>query len=326
MKDKIINYNLINGILDLNDFALLLNPDKQTASFIPDNIQHYPIINSKINILVGEEASRRFDYKLMVTNPEEISEIENNKKESWMQDLFYWATSDSANEEEAERDLEKIARYNKYEWQDIREIRGNAILKHYMLELGIKAKFNAGFYNALWSGEEVYQVNIVGGEPTLDVVNPNKMVVLRGGSSPRVEDADMIVMWDYKSPGQIIDQYYDVLTDKDIKYLDELPFSSGVDELDNEDPRMNFIFSSVGEVSYGDGLMLPNSPFDADKHLGNGITDGFGNVREVRVYWKSYRKILKVKSYNFETGEEEYNFYPETYKVNTDLGEEQEVL
>ena len=76
LKNKIINYNLVNGKLDIKDFAMILNPNNQIASYIPDKIQHYPIINSKLNILAGEESSRRFDYKLVVTNPDQISEIE----------------------------------------------------------------------------------------------------------------------------------------------------------------------------------------------------------------------------------------------------------
>ena len=44
------------------------------------------------------------------------------------------------------------------------------------------------------------------------------------------------------------------------------------------------------------------------------------------MYWKSKRKIKEVKSYDPETGEEEYNFYPETYIINKDLGEEEKIL
>lgn len=87
LKNKLINYNLVNGHLDMNDLKMIINPNKQTASYIPDDIQHYPIINSKLNVLVGEEASRRFDFRLVVTNPEAISEIENNKKEMLFAEL-----------------------------------------------------------------------------------------------------------------------------------------------------------------------------------------------------------------------------------------------
>lgn len=55
------------------------------------------------------------------------------------------------------------------------------------------------------------------------MVNPNKLIVLKSGSSSKIEDADMLVLWDFKSPGQIIDTYYDVLTNKDIEYIDRLP-------------------------------------------------------------------------------------------------------
>jgi hypothetical protein len=51
-----------------------------------------------------------------------------------------------------------------------------------------------------------------------------------------------------------------------------------------------------------------------------------GNIRVLRVYWKSRRKIKKVKSYDPETGEEVFNFYPETYITKTEEGEEETVF
>jgi len=37
-------------------------------------------MNSKLNVLRGEESKRLFDFKVVVTNPNAISEIEDNKK------------------------------------------------------------------------------------------------------------------------------------------------------------------------------------------------------------------------------------------------------
>ena len=51
-----------------------------------------------------------------------------------------------------------------------------------------------------------------------------------------------------------------------------------------------------------------------------------GNVRVLKVYWKSRRKIKKVKSYDPVTGEEEFNFYPETYYCDPDKGEEEQIF
>jgi hypothetical protein len=51
-----------------------------------------------------------------------------------------------------------------------------------------------------------------------------------------------------------------------------------------------------------------------------------GNVRVLRVYWKSKRKIKKVKSYDPITGEEIFKFYPENYIIDKDNGEEETIF
>ena len=60
---KKINYDLVNGKLHMRDLELIVNPEHSEASFIPDKIQHYPIMNSKLNVLKGEEAKRVFDKR-----------------------------------------------------------------------------------------------------------------------------------------------------------------------------------------------------------------------------------------------------------------------
>lgn len=82
-----INYDLVDGKLHMDDLALLYNPEGIKAGFIPDKIQHYPIMNSKLNVLRGEESRRIFDYRVIVTNPNAITDIENDKKKALFQSL-----------------------------------------------------------------------------------------------------------------------------------------------------------------------------------------------------------------------------------------------
>ena len=44
---KKINYDLVDGKLHMSDLQLIINPNNIIAGYIPDNLQHYPIINSK---------------------------------------------------------------------------------------------------------------------------------------------------------------------------------------------------------------------------------------------------------------------------------------
>ena len=327
---KKINYDLLNGILHMQDLEVIINPENLDAGFIPDKIQHYPIMNSKLNVLRGEESKRVFDYRVVITNPNAISEIENEKKQQVFMALQQLIAESSQSEEEFNQGLEKLGEYYSYEWQDMREIRANALLNHYTKEYNIPFMFNQGFMDAAAVAEEMYQCDIVGGEPVIERLNPNKVRIYKSGYSNRVEDADMIVIEDYWSPGKIIDTFYDVLTPKDMKYIESLPYtvsSDSVDSMDNIDDRKGFVNAHMASDVIEDNYFIdPDTIFSVDEFDNLLPYDFAGNIRVSRIYWKSRRKIKEVKSYDPMTGEEVFTFYPETYVCNEDLGEEEKVF
>ena len=202
----------------MEDLAMVINPDNIQAGFIPDRIQHYPIMNSKLSVLRGEESKRVFDYRVVITNPNAISEKENTRKEELNARLQQVIADKSQSEDEFNQELEKINDYFTFEWQDSREIRANALLSHYTKEYNIPFLFNMGFMDGMTVGEEIYQCDIVGGEPTIEKINPLKIRVFKSGYSNRIEDAGMIVIEDYWSPSRVIDTFYDSLSRKDIEY------------------------------------------------------------------------------------------------------------
>lgn len=312
----------------MNDLELILNPDSIKAGFIPDRVQHYPIMNSKLNVLRGEEAKRIFDYKVIVTNPNSVADIERTRKEELLNELQQAIQNTAASEEEFNAELERLNDYYTYEWQDFREIRANALLNHYAKQYNIPKIFNDGFMDALTVSEEIYQCDINGGEPTIERVNPLKIRIYKSGYSNRIEDADMIVIEDYWSPGKVYDTFGDVLTKKDMEYLEKIPDHIGqaqTDAMNNIDDRLGFVnnFMIGDEITQTDGFFW--DPFGSTDGVSNSLLpyDLAGNVRVLRVYWKSRRRIKKVKSYDPDTGEEKFTFYPETYVTNKDMGEEE---
>ncbi len=159
---KKINYDLLNGIVHYNDIEALMNPERIIEKTTPNNIQHYPIINVKLDVLRGEESKRVFDYKVIVTNPNAISEREEQKKTEVYEQLQQLVSDQSSSEEEFQQNLQKMGDYFSYEWQDMREIRANQILNHYVKEYNIPLIFNKGFSDALSVGEEIYHCYIKG--------------------------------------------------------------------------------------------------------------------------------------------------------------------
>ena len=323
-----INYDLLNGQLHMDDVAVLLNPYHLDASFIPDAIQHYPTINRKLEVLHGEEKRRLFDFRVVITNPNAISEIEEERNKQVNMKLQQLISDTSQSEEEFNQELEKLADYFQYEYQDKREVRANRVLNHYIKELEMPQMFNSGFEDAYTVGEELYCCDIVGGEPYVEKLDPMKVRVLRSGYDHEIEKADMIVIEDYWSPGRVIDTYWDQLTKKDIDAIEnsatngESPY---VDSMDNLDARFGFVPKYNIDWSGGDALDA-YTLFDEATSGSLLPYDLNGNVRVLRVFWKSRRKIKKVKSYDPETGEEEFNFYPETYRCDPYKGEEEQVF
>ena len=332
-----INYDLINGIIHMDDVAAILNPNNVATAFVPEKIQHYPIINSKLNTLRGEEAARVFDWRAIVTNPYAVSQIEEEKKQQFFQAVQQIVENPDIDQQQAEKQVQETQEYFDYNWQDVREIRANELIRHYSKEQNFKQLFNDGFMDALSSATEVYQCGIAGGEPYIVRLNPMKLRVFRSGYSNRIEDADVIIYEDYWSPGKIVDTYYDELTPKDIKWLsNEIPdFNGGspTGAAGNYNEAYPFVQATLGE----DGLMINDNSgvgliYDAFPDFAGGVGsdllpyDVAGNIRVVHVWWKSRRKIFKVKSFDPVTGEEVFDFYPETYVADKDAGEEATTL
>lgn len=324
-----INYDLMHGKLHMSDLKLLVNPFGIDASFIPDNIQHYPIVNSKVEVLKGEESKRLFDFRVVVTNPNAISEMEEEKNQKVNQALQQLLMDTSMSEEDYQKELEKQAYYFTYEYQDKREVRGNLVLNHYIKELEMPQMFNRGFDDVIDVAEELYQCDIVGGEPYVEKLDPRDVGIISSGNSTRIEDADMIVIEQYWSRGRIYDTYWDQLSAKDREALEKMSINGRdamyADKMDNVNPTYG-MFPMPEDWTAGDEIINPNDLFTDETHHNLSPYDMQGNIRVLRVYWKSRRKIKKVKSYDPETGEEVFNFYPETYIIDPDKGEEEQIF
>lgn len=328
--NKQINYNLLNGIVDMHDMQVILNPTGLQDDLVPNEIQHYPIINSKLNILRGEESKRLFDYKAIVTDPNSISEASNEKKALLLQDLQQLIQNTAISEEQASQKLEELNQYYSYTWQDFREQRANILLKHYNLETNFSALFNDGIMDALTVGEELYLCDIIGGEPTLEKLNPTNVTVVRSSYSKKVEDADMIIIKDYWSPGKIIDIYGEALTEKDRKYIENINTTSfggsSTDEMANWDERRGWVYVGDKDDNLKNQDTIKNLFGESGYMNNDSVCDFDGNIRVMRVFWKSRRKIKKITSFDPETAEEIIDFYPETYIPDTDRGEKEEVF
>ena len=319
IRNRVINLNLYNGKVDPTDIANMLNPHGLKADFISQSIPHHPILVPKIDIIVGEEINRSFDWYLTVTNPDAISMKEKEKAQVVKKRLIS-ILQQNLSEEDLQAELKALDRFMRYDYQDLRERMGNHLLRHYFEELNFTKKFNEGFKDALIMGEEIYQSDIVSGEPFMEKLNPLKVHSIRSGNSSRIEDSDLIIIEDHWSPGRIIDTFYESLKPSEIDYISNYTnrSSQGKYTVDDEnhllirDNAENIIddYITMGEI---------NGHFFSSDYI-----DSVGNIRVLRVYWRSQKKIKKVKFYD-EFGQEQSKLVSEEYILDKGMGEEETV-
>ena len=322
--NKQTNYDLRINKINFNDIESTVNVHQLDENNYQDTFEHIGIGNNKINLLVGEELKRQEEFKVYISSNDEesISNKEQQIKSLYLRELNETIEKESESKEEIKERFSKLDHYLKYEFQDLKEITANKILKKEVQKQRLKIKFSQAFEDALICGEQIMYAGIEGREPVARKVNPLNIFTLGSGESPYLEDSDIIVEYAYLSVGQVIDKYWDELKPTDISYLEEgkdfLTQTNGLITPSSGSTWRNLsVLDRFGydELSGLHTLTNPNSAF------GNGAFNGQGEVRVVKVNWRSRRKLLKLK-YLDKFGDEQYKYVSEHYIIDETIGEE----
>jgi hypothetical protein len=314
------NMDLYNNILNTDDMISMCDPFGINNNDFPFEPQHYPVANSKINLLLGEEMKRKFDWKVRVINQDAVTEKQKAIKEMINEQFIELITSDTPQDQLAQK-LQEFDNYLSYDYKDIREKRATDLLNHVIEKENLKFKWNMGFLDGLVAGREVYALDILNGEPRVRKCNPANVRIVRKGQSPDVQDADIVLEWGYHSKGNVIDDYSDYLTDKEVSEIETMgvTMSTSSDEAVAQGREPDLVAGTFSMIEDADGNLTPSTA-TANTLLSPISNDGA--ILVTRVVWRSYRKIGKLKYYDRKTGEELYRFVDEFYKAHVERGEE----
>jgi len=305
-QDKIRNYSLYNGHFDKADMETELQPLKTENLSFPANIQYRDIASPIFNLLFGEESKRGLNFIIRAINEDAISEKETFMKDT-MLSFLYQSLSQEQTEGQEQQTPEQVQKYFTYEYQDVRETLASNILNYLKRQLNIESIFQKGWEDALLAGEELYEVAEVSGEPIAKRLNPVNVYYYLTPDSDIIDDADIIAIEEYLPIGKVIDNFYEDLTPKqvdDIEGLkgDKLPFEQQFFRLPEKD-----------YVKIEDEL---------PKSTRSGYLDESGNIRVIKVIWKSRQKIGFL-TYLDENGEQQETIVSEEFKEQKDNPDEQ---
>lgn len=297
-----IAYDLYNGVFDEKDFKHITDPFKADEGF-PASLQNFNHIKPKIDLLEGEETKRPFNFKVIQTNEEATSKVQEKYKEiltQTMMDIALKGESDSPITEEEVDQVESIALYMAKDFSDVAEQQAYHSLNYLTEKEDLKTKFSTCFHDLLCASIQVGYVGAINGEPVFERVNPLHFSCDTSPESNYIEDGDWAVRRMRMTWSSVYDRFYDLMDEGELDQLLDKFNASGTSGKKGD---------SVGPYGITWRSMPGSDTFD------NTFSDEVIDV--YHVVWRSLKKIGFL-SYTDEFGNEQEDIVDETYKPSPD--------
>lgn len=303
-------YDLYNSIYSEKDLKYVTNPFKQQDGF-PAMAQDYNIIKPKIDLLLGEETKRPFNFRVVHTSDIATSEIQGKAKQMIIDYIQATIMSKLGPEEQARYQEalqsgeimtpEQIQKYLSKDYKDIAEITAYHSLNYLKNKLNITHEFFKGWKDALIGGEEIYYVGIVNGEPCLQRINPVYFDYDSDTSDLEfIHEAQWCCYEMIMSLTEVYDRLYDKMSEKQLNEL--------LDMMD--DRSKGGVTPEVRKTS----LDYPHIKTHSINGFSSNPFEEADNIHVWHCCWKSLKKIGFVNIINPETGMPEEYQVDETYK------------
>jgi hypothetical protein len=319
-KNKIINYNLINNIVDKAEMNRAIDPFRIQFQDMPLTYRNYPLLNSNIMLLSGEERKRTFSPMFVLTSSDAVTQKLRDINDRFEEFAMEKVSQGIQDQTKLERAIQDFAKWTQFGYKDKREQMANQVIQYFFEKERLKEKFSRGFEDLMIGAEEIYVIDIIGKEPVVRKGNPINFHTLRGGTSYKIEDNDIIVEDGYLSPGETVDRYYEYLKPEDIRKIEEgYAYRAGAkkgffrEQLKNQAIDFDSVVQDIGLGN----LVMSNQ---AGTSYFSGSYDDEGNIRVVRVVWRGFKKIGILEYYD-QDGEFVQDIVPETYEVDEERGE-----
>src|SRR5687768_14410964 len=108
--NKVTNYNLKRGILNMADVKAICDPHDLGFESFPAKMEHKGIGNAKIDLLVGEHIKRKFDFRCIRSSSDQMGmkQVEEEKKARIAQELTEIIQSTSIDENQLNKRLSEL--------------------------------------------------------------------------------------------------------------------------------------------------------------------------------------------------------------------------
>ena len=289
----IANYSLYNGHVNPKDYEYITD---QYGLPFPARMSNFPLIQTKIDLLINEDASRPIDKKVSAVNKEAAL-----RKEKFKVNLVANKLLEGINEQferifgekpSFEMDSfpipEDIDEFMRYEYKELIEEVCQDGLDYLIQKYRLKDIFRLGFRDFLVTGKVFYKVYVKNGDPYVRRVDPRTVMWDSSIQTDYLEECQWVAEERFLTVNEVLDEYRDELSLEDIQVLEEIR------QIDNMDKLSDF----NSEIEWVD--------FDVEKGA---------RIRIVTAEWKSIKEIkFKVSENKYDARNPFKKVVSDTYK------------
>jgi hypothetical protein len=286
------NYLLYEGKFDGKQFEYVTETYGLTS---PARLVNYPIIQPKIDLLVGELISQPLQFTVNVINRSAIKR-KNEKKITIAAEMLLRPIRaeiskvlgvEFPEEELGEEIPDDIKMFQQYKFRDAVEDQVHIGLNFLIQKQDLKSIFKRGFYDLNITSKEFYKTYIYNGDPYVERIDPRQMIWDFDSDRETIQDSKFAGHENWYTVNEIIDKFGNDLSKEDLHKLEKIQ---------NDGPNKSNI------ENY-------------DSYVFDTITNTDLKVRVVEMQWKSLKQIkFKVSDNKFDPDLPFYKMVKDDYK------------
>lgn len=290
------NYDILyNNKFDMSKYKDILQPYSSDIENILE-IEHYDILTTRLNVLVGEELLRPEMYKV-VNMSEKNSKWLKDKRKKILMEVMNIFDGEELNEEGLPTDpskqieiREKVELLNSDFISKFEQII-NSIFKYLYHRDNFKQIENEALYTYLGTGYLIFKVYEKGNDVKFRYVNPTLIDLDLKYEVNNVSDSFCFREVRYLNFNELIDEYGDYLTSEDINYL-----------LNDKTQINNLDYLKSYSFQWSNSNILRDNTFSVVEY--------------------EFKRVVRAKEIKIvdEEGEEHIELFPIDFKIPEELG------
>lgn len=234
-------YKAYNGEIDQKDYSYVTNPYKTKDGRLlrmPARIRNYNIIKPVVDLLIGEKARRPSSYTVVNTSPDAVSAQQEAYRKT-VKDYLKQLLVNIANEQgqqtgqesyDTSKIEEQIRNFNS-SYKDALAIEGQNALEYLIYNLDTRDQFLTAFFDFLVTGIAITFKNVTHNDIEYFIVSPDDFDCDKSSGITYIQDGSWCARRELLTVNDILDRFYDELTEADIDELENEFSSFGSDWL-----------------------------------------------------------------------------------------------